>query len=148
MKHEVLPQSFEKIAFDAPEPIPMTRQEKLERWAVALDQHRGPLKTLHRIEYLSAEQRAALRSEESALAIAFADPVLRTAGLASDRLGDAVSFFELTEDEAHHLLCDCHYHGPMTSTGLAARVRATARRMTMRQAWNAVRAWFGRPAAA
>ncbi len=149
MKHEILPQSFEKIEFGAPAKVPLTRKEKLERWATVLEQHRGPLKVLHRIEYLSSEQRAALRSDDSALSIAFADPVLRAAGLSDDRLGEAIGFFEITEDEAHHLLCDCHYHGPMTSSGLASRVRVTARHVTMRQMWDKARGtiagYFGRP---
>jgi hypothetical protein len=72
----------------------------------------------------------------SLLAVAYKDPVLRTEGLASDRLGDAKAFFALTDDEAHHLLCDCHYRGTMMSSGVAARLRSYANRGTAQGAWS------------
>ena len=62
------------------------------------------------------------------------DPVLRRDGLASDRLGDAMAFFELSNRQAHRLFCDCHYSGNMTGAGLAARLR--------RLAQGGIRTWF------
>ena len=51
-----------------------------------------------------------------------------------DRLGEVMRFFDLSDRQAHRLFCDCHYHGTMTGTGLAARLRTIAR--------GGLRAWF------
>jgi hypothetical protein len=59
--------------------------------------------------------------------VAFADPVLRDAGLDGDTFGHAQKFFELSWGEAHELLCDCHYYGAMDGETVAGRVRALAR---------------------
>ncbi len=104
----------------------MSRREKLERWAMLLDRHRGRLLPLMRVEYLSEEARRVLRGADSPLSVAYNDPILRTEGLASDRLGEGIAFFELTEQEAHHLLCECHYCGTMTGETVAARARFAA----------------------
>lgn len=104
----------------------MSRREKLERWAMLLDRHRGRLLPLMRVEYLSEQARKALRGDDSPLSVAYNDPILRAEGLASDRLGNGTVFFELTEQEAHHLLCECHYCGTMTGETVAARVRFAA----------------------
>jgi len=64
-----------------------------------------------------------LRGDDTPLALAYADPILREQGLTGDRLGDIMSFFELSHRDAHYLLCDCHFHGTMTSRSVAARVR-------------------------
>jgi hypothetical protein len=47
-----------------------------------------------------------------------------------------MTFFELTEGQAHRLLCDCHYLGTMTGARLAARLRATAKGGIVRRIWN------------
>ncbi|MFZ5790999.1 MAG: hypothetical protein ACOY3L_09895 [Pseudomonadota bacterium] len=106
----------------------MTRREKLERWATVLERHTGKLRPLIRVEFLAARERMQLRGDDTPLAVAYGDPVLREEGLASDRLGDAMSFFELTQQEAHCLLCDCHYNGTMTTDVVAARLRSLAAR--------------------
>ena len=124
------------------------RRERLERLATVLEQHQGPVRLLSRIEYLPESERLLLRGDHSPLTIAYLDPVLRQQGLASDRLGDAIAFFDLSRGEAHHLLCDCHYAGAVTSQMLASRTRAVAGRMTLRDVWDkvrgAVRAWRSR----
>jgi len=117
----------------------MSRRERLERWATDLERYDGRLKPLMRIEYLPEQERRMLRGDDTPLAVAYKDPVLREEGLASDRLGDAMTFFELTEHEAHHLLCDCHYYGSMTGTSVAARARATANKVTVRELWDRAR---------
>ena len=105
---------------------PMSRRERLERWAALLERHPGPVRTLHEIEFAADSERAAMRREESAIAIAYADPVLRLQGLAGDRYEDARRFFDLTASEAHLLLCDCHTGASLSGRGAAARVRAIA----------------------
>jgi hypothetical protein len=105
----------------------LSRRERLERWAELLERDPGRrLKALWRVEYVEAERRALLRGDDSPIAVAFADPVLRDDGLEGDTLGDAERFFELSAGEAHYLLCDCHYMGRMDGATVARRVRGAA----------------------
>ncbi|TKT74670.1 hypothetical protein [Aquamicrobium sp. LC103] len=119
-------------------PAEMTRSERLERWASLLDRHDEPINALRRIEYMSAYERRALRGDQTPLSVAFADPVLREEGLESDRLGDVMDFFQLTDADAHRLLCDCHYHGAMTGEGLAKRLRHHIARSERPSLWSRV----------
>jgi hypothetical protein len=112
----------------------LSRRERLERWAEILEQNPGKLNALTRIEYLTRGERPEARADNSPLEVAFKDPVLRHDGLAGDRLGDAMAFFELSDRHAHRLFCDCHYAGSMTGAGLAARLRRLAR--------GGIGAWF------
>ena len=106
----------------------LSRGERLTRWADQLDAQAGrPLRALEDVEYVSPAVRRDMRKEDSPLAVAYADPVLRADGLAGDRLGDAMDYFGLSERQAHWLLCDCHYGGRMTASEVAARVRDEAR---------------------
>src|SRR5215207_1567274 len=89
----------------------MSRAERLERWATVLERHEGRLNPLEGIEYFPRQERAAAHVYGSPLDVAYRDPILREEGLAGNRFGDAMAFFDLTEDEAHHALCDCHYRG-------------------------------------
>ncbi len=122
----------------------MTRRERLERWATLLEQYRGGLVALMRIEYLAPEERVLQRGDHSPLAIAFRDPAMRAQGLAGDTVGDGMAFFELSEHEAHYLLCDCHYLGDLTPGAIAGRVRDVARRKSLRERWEAARGTFSR----
>jgi hypothetical protein len=106
----------------------LTRTERLNRWADLLDAQAGrPLPALEDVEYVSPAKRRNLRRDGSPLAIAFGDPVLKADGLTSDRLGDAMDYFSLSDRQAHWLLCDCHYGGRMTASEVATRVRDEAR---------------------
>src|SRR5215212_4226060 len=67
-----------------------------------------------------------MRSDNSPLTVAFHDPILRDEGLASDRLGDASSFFELTEGQAHRLLCSCMNGWSMLAGTTARRIHRIA----------------------
>lgn len=87
----------------------MCCSERLERWADLLERHTDALHPLHRTELGSPAQRAALREDHSPLSLAFADPILRTQGLASDTYGDAHRFFGTTHETLHWLVCYCHY---------------------------------------
>ena len=64
------------------------------------------------------------RVDNSPLTVAYNDPVLRADGLASDRLGDAVDYFELSDEEAHRVFCSCLYGESMTAGSVAARLRS------------------------
>ncbi len=119
------PEQLRDIADLRPTLPAMTREERLARWADLLDRQAGRrLKTLDEIEFVPVDKRAALRADDSPLSIAYADPVLREEGLASDRLGDAMAFFNISEHEAHRVLCSC-MHGRTVDAGRAAQcVRA------------------------
>jgi hypothetical protein len=112
----------------------MSRRERLQRWANLLDKIPGKLNALTRIEYLPAAERLEARADNSPLEVAYRDPVLRDEGLSGDRLGEVMRFFDLSDRQAHRLFCDCHYHGTMTGTGLAARLRLIAQ--------GGIRSWF------
>lgn len=129
----------------------MDRRARLLRWAALLEQDAGRrLAPLRRIEFMSKQLAARMRCDNSPLGVAFADPLLREEGLASDVLGDARAFFELSSRQAHYLLCDCYYHGAMTAGMVAHRIRSIANRPTLAELWNGLRARFRtlRPAGA
>ena len=122
----------------------LSRRERLERWAAVLERDPArPLKPLVRVEFMPKRERLLLRRDESPLAVAFADPVLRTEGLGGDTLGAAMEFFDLSDREAHYLLCDCHYHGGlmMTPETVAKRLHGIASRVTLRELWERMRSW-------
>ena len=107
-----------------PKPKVLSRRERLERWAELLEvEPRRWLRALARVEFTPLDARAGLREDNSPIAVAFADPVLREAGLGGDTLGDAQDFFELSSEQAHQLLCDCHYCGRMDGGTVARRLR-------------------------
>ena len=106
----------------------LTRRERLERWADLLDREPSrQLKTLHEIELQSRSKRDEMRADGSPLSVAYADPVLRTEGLASDKLGDAITFFELSDGQVHRLLCSCMYGVRMEAGAAARQIRTIAR---------------------
>ncbi|HEX2134861.1 MAG TPA: hypothetical protein VHG30_03005 [Microvirga sp.] len=109
------------------ERLVLTRRERLERWAecLAADPKRR-LKSLGEIEFTPRSRRASLRADNSPLTVAFEDPVLRSAGLGSDQLGEAIAFFELSEGQAHRLLCSCMNGWSMEAGSTARKVRRLA----------------------
>ncbi|KAB1074275.1 hypothetical protein [Methylobacterium planeticum] len=129
MEHKSVEQ-MQGVADVTPRPALLaTRRARLEHWAALLE--REPDRTfpaLPEVDLLPRAQRRALRVEGSAIAFAYADPLLRASGLAGDTYGDARSFFDLREGQAHRLLCSC-INGRHVRAGLAARrLRAMAAR--------------------
>ena len=108
-----------------PSEVPvLSKRERLDRWAELLEREPDRLLgTLDEIEWKPKAVRLAMRADNSALTIAFNDPVLRTAGLLSDRFGDAVNFFQISEHDAHIVLCSCHGGQFMRAEEAARRVR-------------------------
>ncbi len=105
----------------------LSRRERLERWAEVLSrQPKRRLRSLGEIEFTPEEKRPELRSDESPLTVAFEDPVLRADGLKSDRLGDAMEFFDLSERAAHRLLCSCMNGWSMEAGTTARKVQRLA----------------------
>jgi hypothetical protein len=108
-------------------PRPLSKSERLERWADALEHEgRRHLKTLFEVEYALPAERAALRADDSLLTVAFNDPRLRAEGLAGDTVGDAVAFFGISEMELHDIICFCHHGATMAADAAAVQIRAAA----------------------
>lgn len=112
------------------QPRPMTRQERLERWIHLLEVNpTRRLNSLGEIEYKPPRERALMREDNSPLTVAYEDPILRADGLASDRLGDVMKYFELTDGQAHYALCSCLGGRTMDSQSFAQRLRNTTETM-------------------
>jgi hypothetical protein len=110
----------------------MSRGERLERWAWLIEKHNGQLRPFVEVEFMTIAARAPLRQAYSPLTVAYQDPVLRRAGLGSDRFGDGEDFFGLSRDQSHRVLCSCGYPGTMRAVDVARRIRAIARRESRR----------------
>lgn len=109
---------------DVIHPQKLSKKERLERWALALEKRRGVrLRTLRETEYRPAKEQSALRQENSPLTVAFEDPVLRSAGLTNDTFGEVARFFGLSHWQLHEVVCNCHFGESVASEAVAARVR-------------------------
>ena len=123
MKHQSIAELTHIADVQPTRPV-MSRCDRLERWAELLEREpQRQLRSLEGIEYGTEEQRRASRDSNSPLAVAFADPVLREEGLKSDRLGDALDFFDMSHNEAHRVLCSCMHGRTMRADDVARRVR-------------------------
>ena len=125
-----------RISSDTPVSPRVLRRDRLERFATLLEQRKGPVRLLSRLEYLPRAERMLLRADNSVLTVAFEDPAFRAQGLKSDRFGDVTEFFHLTSREAHHLFCDCHYAGMVSPGTIAARARSIARTLSLGELWS------------
>ncbi|HEY0123291.1 MAG TPA: hypothetical protein VGC14_16330 [Rhizobium sp.] len=102
----------------------MSRSQRLERWIDLLEQNpRQLLYTLRETEFQSSKKRAAMRVDNSPMSVAFADPVLRAAGLENDSYGAAKRFFDLTDRELHGIVCYCHFGETVNATAVARSIR-------------------------
>ena len=123
MKHQTIAE-LTHVADVQPTKTVMTRCDRLERWAECLERApRRRIRSLDGIEYGPRSQRREARENNSPLTLAFADPVLREEGLKSDKLGDALDFFEMSENEAHRVLCSRTHGRTMEAGDVARRVR-------------------------
>ena len=105
--------------------LPTTREERLQRWAEALDRlGTQRLATLWRTEFAMGAARAGIRAENSPLSVAYADPVLRVAGLRDDSYAEAKRFFGLSDWQLHWAVCYCRHGETMTAESAARQVRA------------------------
>jgi hypothetical protein len=110
-------------------PQKLSKKELLERWALALENRKGTrLRTLRETEYKPVKERSALQQENSPLTVAFEDPVLRSAGLTSDRFGEVARFFGLSHCRLRRRLLDGRRLGPY----LIARVFEASREASKR----------------
>ncbi|MGO4385962.1 hypothetical protein AB4Y85_00340 [Microvirga sp. 2YAF29] len=124
MEHRPLSELGHVADLKPSQKVVLSKRERLDRWAELLE--RDPervLRTLDEIEWKPKAVRRALRADNSALTVALDDPVLREAGLLSDKFGDAVDFFQISEHDAHIVLCSCHGGESMRAEEAARRVR-------------------------
>ncbi|WP_244276473.1 hypothetical protein [Methylobacterium indicum] len=111
------------------EPLLEGRRARLERFAEILDREpERSFLTLEEIEFVPRGMRAGIRADNSPLALAAADPILRANGLADDTFGEARRFFGLSTGEAHHLLCSCVNGRTVKAGPTAKRLRRLAAR--------------------
>jgi hypothetical protein len=102
----------------------LTREQRLERWIEALEaQPKRLLRSLYEIEYSPLDKRRQCRTDNSPLTVAYEDAVLRSQGLRSDRLGDCMDFFGMTEPQMHYAFCSCHVGSNFTGKQAAERLR-------------------------
>ena len=108
--------------YDAEAPAqPISKDERLRRWINLLEENPGrKLQTLYETEFQPPIVRDAMRADNSAISVAFEDPILRREGLRGDTYGDAKKFFGLSDREIHFTLCFC-LGGSAMSAGTAAR---------------------------
>ena len=127
MKHVTLEDLQAVAAISADPTRPLTRSERLCRWADVLEQ-RGVerLSTFVGTEYEPPATRANMQAANSALSVAFADPVLRGDGLAGETYGAARNYFELSDWQLHDIICHCHYGASTSAVATSRRVRALA----------------------
>jgi len=147
MEHKPLAelQALADVEFIGSAPT-MTRERRVERWIELLEGNaERKLRSLHEIEFLSRSQRRQCRTDNSPLTIAFEDPLLRAAGLKSDRVGDCTDFFELTDRQMHHAFCSCHVGISLTGVQAAQRLRNLLWGDNIRRSMRAaVSHWLGR----
>jgi len=110
------------ISPNLPEAGFLSRQQRLQRWSELLVREPDRLlNTFPQTEYMDAQVRDSMRCADSALTVAFEDPVLREAGLTDDSYGTAKKFFGLGDRHMHWILCYCH-HGMSVRAGALVSV--------------------------
>lgn len=123
MRHETL-DTDTAIAI----PAPMTRREKLLRWAMLIRTCKYPqLRLFHLLEKYSDEEMRMVVAPgcDFAFSLALGDAVLLDAGLPSaSTLQQHKEFFELTQQELHAFSCDCG--GAISNETMAQRIEAIA----------------------
>jgi hypothetical protein len=102
-------------------PIPMSRDDKLERWASLIERSSEPVFIFHDLEYKSQDQLDRLADPQSAFALAAGDQVLKEAGLTGDKVGEGMRFFELSMHDVHAFSCNCGGH--ISNSSMAKRIR-------------------------
>jgi hypothetical protein len=124
MEHKGFDQlrSVASVASSTPREV-LTRRERLERWAWLVENHIGAdFAPLPDDCDPHLDVRSRLRYPNSPLDCAFADPLLRVQGLASESLGDCMAFFGLGEDDVLRILDDPR----MDARSLSKRIRGIA----------------------
>lgn len=105
---------------------PMTKSERLHRWADNLEM-RSQLEENEDAAPWTGGEGFSTRADTLPLSIAFEDWAFRAEGLRSDRAADALAFFDLSEDEVRRVVGSFDGGGLTIPVAVAAeRVRALA----------------------
>jgi hypothetical protein len=126
MKHHELAhlQMLAKVGRDYPGQV-LSREARRLRWIELLEfKPERLLNTLHETESKPASVRAAMRCDNSAISVAFSDPLLRAAGLENDTYGEAKRFFDLSDGQLHRIVCYCHFGMSVSAARTAHYIRA------------------------
>jgi hypothetical protein len=124
MKHASL-EELHAVALVSEAPRPLTRQERIARWADLLERRgKQRLATLPGTEFEPPSVRARMEAPNSPISVAFADPLLRRDGLAGETYGAARAYFGLSDWQLHEVVCHCHLGASMSAAAAARRVRA------------------------
>jgi hypothetical protein len=109
-------------------PVPMSREDKIERWASLIERHTTGLALFHLLERMGQSELDAMliKDTPTAFGLAVADPVLREAGLTESTVGGCQRFFELSQADLHEFSCDCG--GTIANNVMAVRLRGMASR--------------------
>jgi hypothetical protein len=103
----------------------MSHEDRLRRWVQLLTEQPGRLLgTLYETEYRLPAVRDGMRCENSAITVAFEDPVLRAEGLLGDTYGDAKRFFGLSDRQLHLVVCYCHNGADMSARTAVRRMES------------------------
>ncbi len=105
-------------------PLPMSRRDKLMRFAQVVRASGRMFFIFHGLEYYTQVQLKAAVHPSSAFAAAAADPILQDAGLKGAAAIDAMGFFELSQQELHEFSCDCG--GVISNAEMADRIERLA----------------------
>ena len=109
--------------------FPVTKRQRLQRFANVIRSGQPvPLHLFINLEYRDAGEWDYLAHPSSAFALAAKDSVLRDAGLASDSVGDAHRFFDLSRKELTDFSCVCG--GSINNNEMANRIERIAARST------------------
>lgn len=116
---------FEAVRVGAPH---MSKSERLHRWADDLELHGAqPLQAVGDAASGAEGGWWSARADGSPLSVAFEDWAFQAEGLQGDRVGDALAFFDLSEDEMQAIIGSSGYGGRTIPAAVAAeRVRALA----------------------
>ncbi|CAN7726170.1 hypothetical protein LJR098_003601 [Rhizobium sp. LjRoot98] len=143
MKHHELDQLqyLAQINQHFPQQI-MSPEDRIRRWVEVLEgQSHQVLSTLRETETQPAAARAVMRSNNSAITVAFNDPILRASGLENDTYGAAKEFFQLSDGQLHHIVCYCHF-GTTVSAAKTARYIRTQHVDKPKGIWGRLRRMF------
>lgn len=103
----------------------MSKSERLHRWAD--DLRLLGAQPLQPVDEGASGGWPSARADGSPLSVAFEDWAFQAEGLQGDRVGDALAFFDISEDEMQHIIGSSGYGGGTIPAAVAAeRVRALA----------------------
>lgn len=85
----------------------MSRDEKLDRLAAIVRDCKHDIVLFDRVEDMSQTKKERTHLACSVFDIAMQDPVFRAAGLQGSTVAHGQRFFELSNEELHHLSCNC-----------------------------------------